>query len=96
MRRKTDLERELKALLLYVCPYLTGPQVEVEGIPTPTRHSSQARDSILFQAFSAPEDCLLVSNPKTGLVGRSPVCVVLEPERERYSIFENSWFPRFL
>lgn len=54
MRRKTGRKRELKALLLYVCPYLTGPQVEVEGIPTLPRHSSQARDSTLSQAFSAP------------------------------------------
>lgn len=93
MRRKTGLERELKVLLLYVCPYLKGPQV-VEGIPTPTRHSSQARDSTLFQAFSAPTVSWSLI-PKQDLWA-DHLCVLAWSQRKRYSIFENLGSQDFL
>lgn len=76
MRKEIGLEQKLKDVLLCV-PTLRGPQGEVEGLLNQTPFPGQL--SNLIPGLPCPH-CLLVSNPKTGLMGRSPVYVGLEPE----------------
>lgn len=91
MRKEVGLEQELKALLLCVPTIRGWLQVEVEGLPTPTRYPSQARAPISFQAFSVPTVSWSLI-PKQDLWA-DHLCALAWSQSEAIES-EAFWFPR--